>query len=254
MPHVQTVKWTRFEKEFSFGPIYAVTPFKFCTSVAVVVVVVAVVRLLVMVVLFRLFVMAVVIVMVVMIAALFSWYIPGLCNIGPGYEQSCLESINGSNPIVTGYTELLRQVFVDRGRECDYFTVMRHPVDRLVSAFFYCPDRDPQKRPKKWWVIFECFAKEHTVSVPSCLGSYLIFYVRRRSIRWDCAKYSIRSRGTVEGAFPYSLCLGCTPRLPPPDAAAPVRAWSRRPLALGKQRKSYGINRSIFNVSFSLWP
>lgn len=24
------------------------------------------------------------------------------------------------------------------GRQCDYFTMMREPVDRLVSAFFYC--------------------------------------------------------------------------------------------------------------------
>ncbi|CAN0516373.1 unnamed protein product, partial [Laminaria digitata] len=36
------------------------------------------------------------------------------------------------------------------GRECDYFTVMRHPIDRLVSAFFYCPkDHDVQERPLK---------------------------------------------------------------------------------------------------------
>lgn len=36
------------------------------------------------------------------------------------------------------------------GRDCEYFTIMRHPIDRLVSAFFYCPgDRDPQSRPDK---------------------------------------------------------------------------------------------------------
>lgn len=36
------------------------------------------------------------------------------------------------------------------GRACEYFTVMRHPIDRLVSAFFYCPkDHDVQDRPPK---------------------------------------------------------------------------------------------------------
>ena len=36
------------------------------------------------------------------------------------------------------------------GRKCHYFTMMRHPIDRLVSAFFYCPDSgDKQARPDK---------------------------------------------------------------------------------------------------------
>ncbi|CAB1103839.1 unnamed protein product [Ectocarpus sp. CCAP 1310/34] len=36
-------------------------------------------------------------------------------------------------------------------KDCEYFTLLRHPVDRLVSAFFYCPtDHDIQKRPRKW--------------------------------------------------------------------------------------------------------
>lgn len=78
------------------------------------------------------------------------YYVPGLCLFGPGYEQSCIEAIDGSNPVVVGYTELVRGVMVDRGRQCDYFTIMRHPVDRLISAFFYCPERDPQLRPKEW--------------------------------------------------------------------------------------------------------
>lgn len=38
----------------------------------------------------------------------------------------------------------------EAARECEYFTVMRHPIDRLVSAFFYCPtDHDVQNRPAK---------------------------------------------------------------------------------------------------------
>ena len=32
-----------------------------------------------------------------------------------------------------------RHAFHDLGRECEYFTVMRHPIDRAVSAFYYCP-------------------------------------------------------------------------------------------------------------------
>ncbi|CAN0101748.1 unnamed protein product, partial [Ectocarpus fasciculatus] len=37
------------------------------------------------------------------------------------------------------------------GRECEYFTMMRHPIDRLLSAFFYCPAvHDVQDRPPKW--------------------------------------------------------------------------------------------------------
>lgn len=80
----------------------------------------------------------------------------GLCIVGKGYEQSCLEAINGSNPIISGYTELARRPLEESGRDCDYFTVMRHPIDRLVSAFFYCPPYDPQIRPKKWWVARGC--------------------------------------------------------------------------------------------------
>lgn len=75
---------------------------------------------------------------------------PGLCLFGPGVEQSCIEAIHGSNPVVVGYTELLRDTMTEWGRKCDYFTVMRNPIDRLVSAFFYCPENDPQYRPKEW--------------------------------------------------------------------------------------------------------
>lgn len=74
----------------------------------------------------------------------------GLCVSGRGYEQSCLQALNGSYPVISGYVELVRRPLEDSGRMCDYFTVMRHPIDRLVSAFFYCPDHDPQNRPVKW--------------------------------------------------------------------------------------------------------
>lgn len=44
-----------------------------------------------------------------------------------------------------------RNELAEHGRECEYFTMMRHPIDRLVSAFFYCPtDHDVQTdRPRK---------------------------------------------------------------------------------------------------------
>lgn len=36
------------------------------------------------------------------------------------------------------------------GRDCEYFTMLRNPIERLVSAFYYCPtDHDPQGRPSK---------------------------------------------------------------------------------------------------------
>lgn len=46
------------------------------------------------------------------------------------------------------------------GRLCQYFTVMRHPIDRLISAFFYCPtDHDVQRdRPDKVSAYVVCFA------------------------------------------------------------------------------------------------
>lgn len=45
---------------------------------------------------------------------------------------------------------ILRAPLEERGRTCEYFTMMRHPVDRLVSAFFYCPKtNDVQERPAK---------------------------------------------------------------------------------------------------------
>lgn len=43
-----------------------------------------------------------------------------------------------------------RNLLAEDGRQCSYFTMMRHPVDRLISAFFYCPqDHDVQGRPVK---------------------------------------------------------------------------------------------------------
>lgn len=77
----------------------------------------------------------------------------GLCVTGPGYEQSCLEAFNGPNPVIAGYVELLRDTVEDSPRNCDFFTILRHPIDRLVSAFFYCPEGDVQARPKKWCVL-----------------------------------------------------------------------------------------------------
>lgn len=43
-----------------------------------------------------------------------------------------------------------REPLKDIGRDCEYFTMMRNPIDRLVSAFYYCPtDHDIQHRPSK---------------------------------------------------------------------------------------------------------
>lgn len=44
-----------------------------------------------------------------------------------------------------------RNALLDEGRDCEFFTMMRNPIDRALSAFFYCPkDHDVQlKRPAK---------------------------------------------------------------------------------------------------------
>ncbi|CAM9248505.1 unnamed protein product [Ectocarpus sp. 4 AP-2014] len=85
---------------------------------------------------------------------------PAVCINGHDRTIACLEAIN-SSAIITGYAELIRRVYpleVER-RECEYFTMLRHPIDRLVSAFFYCPtDHDVQLRPRKW-----CGHEEHPV-------------------------------------------------------------------------------------------
>lgn len=40
---------------------------------------------------------------------------------------------------------LFRNALTEEGRDCEFFTMMRNPIDRAVSAFFYCPmDHDIQ--------------------------------------------------------------------------------------------------------------
>ncbi|CAN0135821.1 unnamed protein product [Scytosiphon promiscuus] len=77
---------------------------------------------------------------------------PGLCTSdGRTTADMCLAALHGST-IIMGYGEELRNSLYDEGRQCEYFTMMRHPVDRALSAFYYCPkDHDVQsKRPAKW--------------------------------------------------------------------------------------------------------
>ncbi|CAN0088367.1 unnamed protein product [Scytosiphon promiscuus] len=75
---------------------------------------------------------------------------PAVCLNGQGQEYTCQAAMQNS-AVIVGYAELLRYPLQSIGRACEYFTVMRHPIDRLVSAFFYCPeDHDVQLRPKKW--------------------------------------------------------------------------------------------------------
>eukprot|EP00904_Undaria_pinnatifida_P002706 jgi/Undpi1/12436/HiC_scaffold_5.g02107.m1 len=61
-----------------------------------------------------------------------------------------LDTVHNASVIV-GYGEMLRRPLEDIGRDCEYFTMMRDPIERLVSAFYYCPtDHDIQNRPSKW--------------------------------------------------------------------------------------------------------
>lgn len=49
---------------------------------------------------------------------------------------------NGNYAVVSGgFTEAVRAM--GGGGECRWFTVFRHPIARLVSAFYYCKHKDP---------------------------------------------------------------------------------------------------------------
>ncbi|CAM9187191.1 unnamed protein product, partial [Laminaria digitata] len=62
-----------------------------------------------------------------------------------------LQIVHNSS-VIMGYVEMLRLPLEDIGRSCEYFTMVRNPIDRLVSAFYFCPDDKVIKdhRPKKW--------------------------------------------------------------------------------------------------------
>ncbi|CAM9257144.1 unnamed protein product [Ectocarpus sp. 12 AP-2014] len=99
---------------------------------------------------------------------------PGLCVIGPSSAEACLDALHHSS-VIMGYVELLRDPMEELGRQCDYFTMMRHPIDRLVSAFYYCPTfNDKQVRPNKW-----CGGQSH----PDPLTSRLLDFARED---WMC--------------------------------------------------------------------
>ncbi|CBN74365.1 expressed unknown protein [Ectocarpus siliculosus] len=100
--------------------------------------------------------------------------VPGLCVIGPSSAEACLDALHHSS-VIMGYVELLRDPMEELGRRCDYFTMMRHPIDRLVSAFYYCPTfHDKQVRPNKW-----CGGHSH----PDPLTSRLLDFARED---WMC--------------------------------------------------------------------
>ena len=40
---------------------------------------------------------------------------------------------------------LCRNALRDESRDCEFFTMMRHPIDRAVSMFFYCHHGRPDK-------------------------------------------------------------------------------------------------------------
>eukprot|EP00904_Undaria_pinnatifida_P005222 jgi/Undpi1/182/HiC_scaffold_1.g00179.m1 len=75
---------------------------------------------------------------------------PGLCTSdGSTSIEECYTALHNSS-VIMGYGELLRNPLRDIGRECEWFTMMRHPIDQIVSAFYYCPGHDIQRRPLKW--------------------------------------------------------------------------------------------------------
>ncbi|CAN0296788.1 unnamed protein product [Ectocarpus sp. 6 AP-2014] len=94
---------------------------------------------------------------------------PGLCvSGGPESIKTCKEAFNYS-AIILGYAELMRHAV---RKDCEYFTLLRHPIDRLVSAFFYCPnDHDRQLRPRKW-----CGYADHPVPATDRLLDFTQHY------------------------------------------------------------------------------
>eukprot|EP00904_Undaria_pinnatifida_P005233 jgi/Undpi1/183/HiC_scaffold_1.g00180.m1 len=77
---------------------------------------------------------------------------PGICTSdGRTTGKMCKDALVEST-VIMGYAEELRNSLAANGRECEFFTMMRNPIDRVISAFFYCPkDHDVQaNRPSKW--------------------------------------------------------------------------------------------------------
>ncbi|CAN0193851.1 unnamed protein product [Ascophyllum nodosum] len=74
---------------------------------------------------------------------------PGLC-ISDGSSstsaEACYSALRNST-VIMGYGELLRNPLRDEGRDCQWFMMMRHPIHQLISAFYYCPEHDVQRRP-----------------------------------------------------------------------------------------------------------
>eukprot|EP00904_Undaria_pinnatifida_P005747 jgi/Undpi1/2301/HiC_scaffold_13.g05685.m1 len=136
---------------------------------------------------------------------------PGLCVIGPETHEPCIDALHHSSVIV-GYVELLRHPMEAVGRHCHYFTMMRHPIDRLVSAFFYCPDvGDKQARPEKW-----CGTSDH----PDPITNRLVEFARED---WMCkAIYQLNfSSYCPPGAFCQQTMHG-----KPPTSLDALGGWS----------------------------
>lgn len=72
---------------------------------------------------------------------------PALCiERNFGKEDRCMHAVYHAEVIV-GYSELIRAPLEQAQRECQWFTMLRHPIDRLISLFFYCnnPDTDGKR-------------------------------------------------------------------------------------------------------------
>eukprot|EP00904_Undaria_pinnatifida_P007410 jgi/Undpi1/379/HiC_scaffold_1.g00375.m1 len=77
---------------------------------------------------------------------------PGLITgVRRSTPEKRLEIVHTST-VIMGYVEMLRLPLEDYNRGCEYFTMLREPIDRLVSAFYFCPDDKVIKdnRPEKW--------------------------------------------------------------------------------------------------------
>lgn len=57
-------------------------------------------------------------------------------------EQIKEPAIMGGTKYLAGHVETFRPALQEGGADCQWFTMLRHPIERLISLFFYCNNPD----------------------------------------------------------------------------------------------------------------
>lgn len=71
---------------------------------------------------------------------------PGLCIKSDVINSELCMNAARNAEVIVGYTETLRPTLTESGRKCQWFIMLRHPIERLISLFFYCNNPDTQGR------------------------------------------------------------------------------------------------------------